>query len=252
MILALPRFYLAVTLLFLVGCSTRPLADPYYKVPVKEDMVSNEEMSWWAYRFRIRWPEEDAAPDFVVDLMLAHEVIKPVLVNKSDKLLWWRFHRRAGREKPGHQFSFLFYSDRNTATEIINEINNNALLGLIKESGLIKKTVSSSTAKVLKPEIEAYSDSSWSPEVQRAWPSYIMGVSSFWLSLIDEIKTEQEKAGKSDLTGDINVDSLLMGYRKVDERITEIWQKEGQHVLFHHSSAVFGYKPMRFRKEVIF
>ena len=122
----------------------------------------------------------------------------------------------------------------------------------MKKSGLIKKTVSSSTARILKPEIEAYSDPSWSSEVQRAWPSYIMGVSSFWLALIDEIKAEQKKAGKSDLTDETNVNSLLMDYRKVDERITKIWQKEGQHVLFHHSSAIFGYKPMRFRKEIIF
>ena len=214
--------------------------------------MSSEELSWWAYRFRIRWPEEDAGPDFVVDLMLAREVLEPVLINKSEQLLWWRFHRRAAREEPGHQFSFLFYCDRNTATEIINEIDNSALLALIKESGLIKKTVSSSTAKALKPEIEAYSDSSWSPEVQRAWPSYIMGVSAFWLALIDEIMSEQEKTGKKDLTSEINIDSMLMDYRKVDERITKIWQNEGQHVLFHHSSAIFGYKPMRFRKEIIF
>ena len=48
------------------------------------------------------------------------------------------------------------------------------------------------------------------------------------------------------------VKNLLEESRQVDDKIAEIWQDESQHVLFHHLSAVFGYKPMRLRKEVIF
>ena len=254
MIRALIRFSLAaIILLFATACSTiKPLPVPYYSVPVDKNAVHKEEMSWWAYRYSITWPEEDERPNFAVDLMLAHAGVKPVLEKYSEKLLWWRFHRRATRETPGHQFSFLFYTDRETATEIISNLDDNVLLVAAKEARIIEKTVSSSTVELSKPDVEAYSDPSWSPEIQKTWPSFIMGASAFWLALIDEIKAEQTMPHASNAESVDAVKNLLEEYRQVDDKIAEIWQDESQHVLFHHLSAVFGYKPMRLRKEVIF
>ena len=66
---ALIRFSLAaIILLFVTACSTiKPLPVPYYSVPVDKNAVHKEEMSWWAYRYSITWPEEDERPNFAVD-----------------------------------------------------------------------------------------------------------------------------------------------------------------------------------------
>lgn len=237
------------------GCSTqKPLPASFYSVTVNDDSASNmDEMSWWAYRFRIPWPDEDDKPDFAVDLFLAHAIVRPVLQKNSDKLLVWRFHRRATRQPPGHQFSFLFYADRDTAIEIINNLDSDPLLARASNAGLIKNTSSSKTEITKKLATEDYSDPSWSPEIQRTWPFYIMGVSAFWLALIDEIKSEQTQTNTKNAGQHADdVTDTLEVYRQVDEKIAEIWKDEGQHALLHHLSAVFGYKPIWLKKEVIY
>ncbi len=239
----------------LAGCSTqKPLPASCYPVSVSNDDVKiTDEMSWWAYRFRITWPDDSDKPDFAVDLLLAHAVVRPVLQKNSEKILMWRFHRRAARKPPGHQFSFLFYADRDTAIEVINNLDSNPILARAVKAGLIIKTVSSKTEIPKKLTNEDYSDPSWSPEIQRTWPFYIMGVSAFWLALIDEIKSEQTTTSASNAgEGADDVNDMLETYRQVDDKIAEIWKDEGQHALLHHLSAIFGYKPMRLQKEVIY
>jgi hypothetical protein len=239
----------------LAGCSThKPLPASCYPVSVNyDDGKITDEMSWWAYRFRITWPDDNDNPDFAVDLLLAHAVVRPVLQKNSEKILLWRFHRRAARQPPGHQFSFLFYADRDTASEVINNLDSNPILARAVKAGLIIKTISSKTELPKKMATESYSDPSWSPEIQRTWPHYIMGVSAFWLALIDEIKSEQTTTSASNAgEGADEVNDMLETYRQVDDKIADIWKDEGQHALLHHLSAIFGYKPMRLQKEVIY
>lgn len=225
----------------------------YYSVPVDKKAVQNDQhMSWWAYRYRIAWPEEDERPDYAVDLLLAHALVRPVLLKNSEKLLWWRFHRRASRQPPGHQFSFLFYSDRETATDVIKMLDDSSLLGRLRENGMVQETVSSDTYKRQNSAIEAYSDRAWSPVIQRTWPSYIMGVSAYWLALIDELMIEQADSQDATVKDTVKLSNMLEDYRRIDEEITLLWKKEGQHVLLHHLSAVFGYKPMTLRKDVVY
>ena len=245
---------IALILLILAACSTGKHAPTaYYSVPVDNKAVQNEQqLSWWAYRYRIAWPEENEKPDFAVDLLLAHALVRPVLMKSSDKLLWWRFHRRASRQPPGHQFSFLFYSDRETATNVIKMLDGSNLLGRLKDSGMVQETVSSDIYKRQNSAIEAYSDSAWTPVIQRTWPSYIMGVSAYWLALIDELKIEQTDPQDAAVIDTVELSNMLEDYRRIDDEITLLWQKEGQHVLLHHLSAVFGYKPMTLRKDVVY
>lgn len=245
---------LIIGLLLLVTACTanRPLPSPYYSLPVSTAATQDESLAWWAYRFRINWPEQEEQPDFAVDLMLAHGVIKPVLEKYAGKLLWWRFHRRAARSAPGHQFSFLFYCDASTAQEIISEIEQSGLLLSAINSNIIEKTVFPASDAARKPALDAYSDPAWSSELQQAWPSYIMGVSAFWLALIDEIH-QQHLATESDNAVEVDDAQLqLEYYREIDEAIAEIWYEEGQHALLHHLSAVFGYKPMQLKKDIVY
>jgi len=245
---------IALLLLLLTACSTtKQLPAAYYSAPVDKAAVQqSDSLSWWAYRFRIAWPEASEKPDFAVDLLLAHALVRPVLTEYSADLPWWRYHRRASKAAPGHQFSFLFYSDRQTAIEIIQTLESSPLLAALKDNGMVQKTLSSDTGKRGETAIEAYSDPSWPPVIQRTWPSYIMGVSAFWLSLIDELKAEQPKPGEGAISGNTEVDKLLEEYRQVDDEIAVMWQENGQHVLLHHMSALFGYKPMLLKKNVIY
>jgi hypothetical protein len=36
-------------------------------------------------------------------------------------------------------------------------------------------------------------------------------------------------------------------YRQVQQEIDELWFNEANHALFHHLSALFGYRPLRVR-----
>ena len=96
-----------------------------------------------------------------------------------------------------------------------------------------------------RPRVEDFSDPGWSPVLQRNWPSFIMGVSSLWLGLIDDAMAEP--SGDSQ-----GIRALLDRYRKADGQVSSIWYKEGQHALLHHLNALFGYKPMLIRKEMSF
>ena len=246
--------FTALIILLLTACSTTkqmPLA--YYSAPVDKDAVQqSDSFYWWAYRFRITWPDANDKPDFAVDLLLAHSLVRPVLVEYSENLRWWRFHRRASKAAPGHQFSLLFYSDRETAVEVIQKLEGSPLLAALKYYDIVQKTLSSDTSQKGNTAIEAYSDPSWSPAIQRTWPSYIMGVSAFWLALIDELKYEQSNQGQDAISDTAEIDKLLEEYRQIDDEIAVMWQEEGQHVLLHHMSALFGYKPMLFKKNVIY
>ena len=244
---------LSIVLLMTACTSNKPLPTAYYTVPMNKDAQAQADtLSWWAYRYRVRWPESNDEPDFAVDLLLAHALVRPVLLEFSEQIIWWRFHRRASKEAPGHQFSFLFYSDRETAVEIIRKLESIPLLAALKDNDIVQKTLSSDTGKKAKTAIEAYSDPSWSPVIQRTWPSYIMGVSAFWLALIDELKTEQSNQGEDVIGVNAEVDMLLEEYRQVDDEIAVMWQQQGQHVLLHHMSALFGYKPMLLKKNVTY
>ena len=199
---------------------------------------------WWSCRFKVSWhPPED--PDFAVDLLLAHAVVGPVLREYESKLAYWRFHRRAARDKTGHQFSFLFHSDTGTAVEVFREIVRAAPLREALAAGIVETVNVDDPSGPGRPRVEDTSDPSWSPSLQRSWPSFIMGVSSLWLKLVDEAMAEAsaDRAGIRD---------LLERYREANARVTSIWYKEGQHAFLHHLNAIFGYEPMLLKKEVSF
>ena len=200
---------------------------------------------WWTCRFKIGWPAEKD-PDFAVDLLLAHAVVRPVLLEHQSGILYWRFHRRAVLDNAGHQFSLLFYSDPSTAREVFREIEASEILREMLAAGIVEKTVADDPAAPSRPGVEDTSDRNWSPVLQRHWPAFIMGVSSLWLGLIDEAAAEEPDDAIR------NVPTLLERYRKANARVTSIWYKEGQHAFLHHLNALFGYEPLLIKKEMRF
>lgn len=212
--------------------------------PPATSRVESEQLSWWAIRFRIAWPE-DTDRDQAMALLLADAVVAPVLRHYAGQIAWWRFHRRAARDHAGHQLSVLFYSNPAVAARMVADIQQSEVLQSALGAGKVEKVRYPDTDKPDRPGIEFYSDSSWPLAIQRTWPSYIMGVSAMWLGLIDELRDHEPEQGE-------DFDLLLEQYREVDQQIFDLWYEEGQHALLHHLSAVFGYQPIRIRKAIRF
>lgn len=227
------------------GCSAsnKPIQDlSINNVPPTYKVLDNS--YWWRCKFKNVWPA-NVAPDLVIDLFLAHAVVSPVLVEHIDDIPYWRFHRRAARDQAGHQFSLLFYSTPEVASAVFTEIHENKMLEKAIAAKLVEKVITDNQHTPNSSDIASTSDNHWSLNLQKNWPSFIMGVSSLWLGLIDDSFQDSPE----DFT---DVYKLLQEYRGVDAEIAEIWKTEGQHALLHHMNAVFGYKPLIIRKELSF
>jgi hypothetical protein len=128
---------------------------------------------------------------------------------------------------------------------VFAEIDKSEVLKDSLNANIVRKVVMDDPRHPQFPNIGDTSDRLWSPEVQKNWPLYIMGVSSLWLGLIAEYIQDSSKSSN-------NIRELLEEYREVDAKITDNWRNEGQHALLHHLNAVFGYKPMLIKKELSF
>jgi hypothetical protein len=208
--------------------------------PVKSETAGR---GWWYASFAINWPQ-GAEPAWYMDLLLAHRVISPVLAAYRSEIMLWRFHRRAARDKAGHQFSFIFYSSRQTARNVYDAIRRNRILMALEMDGSIIRESDDDTNVIKRPNIEDTSDRSWAPVIQKTWPYYIMGVSRMWLNLIADL-ADNTAGGK---TAD-SPEELKVLYQKVNKSVTELWQREGGHAFLHHLNALFGYEPVIIREQ---
>ncbi len=192
---------------------------------------------WWYVRFSMNWPH-DTKPVWHMDLFLAHQIISPLLKKYKEEILLWRFHRRAARDASGRQFSFIFYTTPINAVKIFSEIESDPLLTVFKPN-IIEQVSFDNTDKIIRPDIKDTSDHNWPLSIQKTWPYYIMGVSEMWLNLINCMVVENK--GKKEIK---SVEEINMFYKKISDRIDEIWIKEGRHAFIHHLNALFGYKPV--------
>jgi hypothetical protein len=87
--------------------------------------------------------------------------------------------------------------------------------------------------QVRRPGIGDTSDQNWSPEMQVAWPWFIMGVSQLWLELIREIGKQEGLP-----------EEPKARYAAIEKTLNNLWREEGGHSLLHHLSAVFGYREL--------
>ncbi len=227
---------LSVTLL--AACSTntpRTMESLNMSAALKAD----ESVAWRSCTFRVAWPEQ-TEPNWGVDLLLAHRVVGPVLEKFDNDIHRWRFHRRANRDAAGHQFTFMFYTGTSHARDIIAQIEQDELRQQLLEENLLEVAACDSPEDMLRPLISDTSDSNWPDSVQKHWPSYIMGVSSLWLGLIDE-------AVASVRTETSDIDQLIQQYNNANQTVTSLWQEYGEHAFLHHLNAIFGYEQLLIR-----
>jgi hypothetical protein len=197
---------------------------------------------WWYARFRIKW-DEGTEPLWHIDLLLAHRVAAPLLVTYHKEILFWRFHRRAARDPEGHQFSLTFYSTPGTAHRMIDSLKADKLLQKMKRAGIIIQDIYDDPARLSTPRIEDTSDGTWSPQIRKSWPFFIMGVCQMWLSLITEVTATMPGQPKSS-----SLPKIILFYQKVNDTIKTLWREQGAHSLLHHLNAIFGYEPVFVRE----
>jgi len=221
----------------IVGCaSLATVATP--SLEPKKDTLESTEHGWWHTRFVIKWPEEKE-PSWHVDLLLAREIVSPVLHQHKKDIVLWRFHRRAVRDAIRHQFSFIFYSSPETAREVYSGMQSHPLLAALKRAGIVMKDSYDDTTQMSQPRIEDTSDLDWSSPIKKSWPYYMMGVSQMWLHLIGEITEDLSKE-----TASLSVQDLEAFYQEVNASLEATWGEEGGHAFLHHLNALFEYKPV--------
>jgi len=214
---------------------------PVPTVTPPDTALTNEPVQyWWHVDYRVQWPE-NTEPELYIDLLLADAIIEPILLMHRDSITYWRFHRRAVRDEAGHQFSFIFYADKNTAHSVYQQVNHNKITKKMLDMNILQKIITDDPDKNTLTKINATSDKRWPDTLQNAWPAYIMGVSSTWLQLINE-EIKDEKPGN-------NINNLLYKYKQADAAISRLWYEQGQHAFLHHLDAIFGYKPLLINKE---
>ena len=201
---------------------------------------ADEVNAWWYAGFRINWPQDEENPALDTDVLIAHRIVRPVLDRYGKQIPVWRFHRRAARDEAGHRFSFIFFTTAANARKIYASIDSCAVLNQLKAQGVIQQVLFDDTSTVARPGIEAASDRNWSPELQKAWPFFIMGVSETWLDLIS--RYAEDGRGKP-----ASIADMRAFYRQISREVESTWKKEGGHAFLHHLNALFGYGPVDLR-----
>ena len=175
---------LCVTLLlFLAGCAQAPVV---VDVDGAERPAVDSRESWWYVRFRMRWPEGEE-PLWYPDLLLADRVLGPVLEAEEDNISLWRFHRRAARDEAGRRFSFIFRATPATAARVNALIKADPWVARLRKRGILEEVLFDDPSQPTRFGVADTSDPSWSPEMQTAWPHFIMGASQLWLGLIQRV-----------------------------------------------------------------
>ncbi|WP_426416429.1 hypothetical protein [Aestuariirhabdus sp. LZHN29] len=234
------RILIIACTLLIGGCATTaplPQTTPGVAADAPQPSAKVAELGWRRILLQHQWDKEKT-PDWSMDLLLAGELLGPGIDRYRDQLRYWRFHRRAGNDSTGHQLSLLLYTDQATASAIYQQVLDHPWTPELLATDL-KRISHRGINHNSEPAIADRSDPNWSPEMMRAWPAYITGVSELWLALIRDYRSQQP------------LPSALAAARKryaaIDKRLTDTWQEEGQHALLHHLSALFGYRPLLIR-----
>ena len=228
-----------VLVMAIAGCATTVKRKAVETIePPPAEIASSA--GWWSARFRMYWPPEEE-PFWHTDLLIAHKIVAPVFLQYKDRIYLWRFHRRATRDRAGHQFSFIFYASAQTAYQVFETLRSNALLSEMAYTGRVIEEVYDNPDRITKPRIKDTSDPNWPSLIQKSWPYYIKGVSQMWLNLITETVADMPTPDAP-----LSLDEYEELYKEVNATVTSLWENNGRHAFLHHLNALFGYKPVVF------
>ena len=196
---------------------------------------------WWRVSFDLAWDQTEE-PNWHVDVLLADQIMAPIIAHGEARISLWRFHRRAATDDVGHRFSFIFYADAEIAAIVNNGVENSALAARLLEEGIVREVRLAAIDETAARGIGATSDPAWPEALRRGWPWFIMGVSQSWLRLIDETKADRPPPDRASMP------DLLQYYRDLHGEVSDLWREHGQHAYLHHLNAVFGYQLLIIRE----
>ena len=239
----LSRLFLVSMLGFIVmtGCAINPQTptkdpqDANQQVTIADNLLVDQQ-GWWQVSFHRNYQQGDDVM-WYLGTLLAYEVIKPV-IDTNQQLRLWRFHQRAKEDQSGHKFSFVFYSARSDAEKIHQYVKDNALVKQLLTDNYIERISFFEFKGKDRSAIENTSDKSWPLELQRSWPYFIMGASQTWLSLIDEFYQQEQISEEPDLAQQVEL------FKKLNDKINQVWEQKGHHAFLHHLNALFGYQEL--------
>jgi hypothetical protein len=201
--------------------------------------VGGAQPTWRYVRFRLNRGDDGEVASYL-DLLIADQLFADVLARHEEDMRLWRFHRRWPNDAAGHQFSFIFFATPAVTGQVLAEVQQHPLLRRLRADGHIREFRVDEAMDGRGTDPAATSDPAWSEVVQQHWPEFIMGASRMWVGLV-----RQEAERRNHL-------ELYARYAEVEETLDGIWFEEGNHALFHHLSALFGYKPLRvIRRDVM-
>jgi len=248
-------WWVVIWLLFLPACATVNMQDQPQSqllstqapaaVEIPPAQNSSGRSYWWYVPVQVAWPEQQPTA-WYVDILLAHQLFKPLLIEYAQHIQLWRFHRRAVRDRTGHRFSFIFYAPKPTAMAILDKLAQNTLIPELIAANVIEKVDLPDGNNASNPAVEATSDKNWSLAMQRAWPYFAMGASQVWLGLIDQYvassaQTQENPLTDSEALETVDIEALAQFYQTIDQKMVVTWETEGGHALLHHLNALFGY-----------
>jgi hypothetical protein len=221
--------------LLIAGCATTTRPGP--SIGTASDQArtaapAGAAARWYYLRFRFHRNADDEVDSFL-DLLVANEIVAPVLERERDGIQLWRFHRRWPDDATGHQFSFIVLTDPARLAAIDRAIRQQPDLARLRADGRLRGYVVDEARGDAPGALANTSDPAWPPLLQREWPHFIMGASRMWLGLV------AEEAGQAD-----GLD-LYEQYALAADAVDRMWFEEANHALFHHLSALFGYQPVR-------
>lgn len=227
-------------------CPVLVLITSCQQIPVERNAVRDMDLAgagepqWWRVSFELAWDKHNP-PAWFFGPLLADQVISPILKSNEQNIILWRFHRRAAADTAGHRFTFLCFTNKTVFSVIKAEINGSLVLQKLLLSKQVLAVNTGNVGGEGATMIDATSDKNWSPAMQKTWPYFLMGSSKMWL--------EQVKIAAEAVESDMAVDwgeaaPLVERYQRVHQEVSRHWIYEGQHALFHHLGALYGYQPI--------
>lgn len=201
-------------------------------IKLAEIKLSGADIGWYAARFSLP-RDKGSEPQWYLGTLLAGEVVSPLLDQYGQQIVNWRVHRRAVDDQVGHVFSFIFYSSEAGAKLIYQSIKNNQLLAELLEKQRVLKVSYEPLAINADALISDTSDPGWPEEMRQTWPLFIMGASQMWLAQVKIFKAETTEK-----------QAVEHRYQKIQGKMSELWQQQGQHALIHHLGALYAYQPV--------
>lgn len=223
---------LLCSLLLLAACSGLQTVEPITAGSGKDRTADSEDPRWRYLRFRLA-RAEDGSVNSYLDLLLAEQLLAPVVDTHAAQIPLWRFHRRWPEDATGHMFSFIFFAGDGVAEKVRARVEGDPLLGRLEREGHLVEYRTHLADAAHAGDVAATSDRQWPQAIQREWPHFIMGASRMWLGLL---RTESARHANLDLHA---------RYRATEAALDAVWLTKGNHAFLHHLSALFGYKPVR-------